>query len=58
VAAPVRRKSEASVDGADGVVVQLNHHPVRDNWKLRVFFLNVADTPPGQEGQFRFVEFL
>jgi 2-polyprenyl-3-methyl-5-hydroxy-6-metoxy-1,4-benzoquinol methylase len=44
VAAPVRRKSEASIDGADGVVVQLNHHPVRENWKLRVFFL-MSRTP-------------
>jgi hypothetical protein len=42
VAAPIRRKSEASIDGADGVVVQLNHHPVCDNWKLRAFILNVA----------------
>ena len=45
--------------GADGVVVQvqrhfrliLNHHPVRSIIrKLRDISLDVASTPPGQEG--------
>src|SRR4029434_5597810 len=50
---------EASLDGADGVVVQdqteillkLNHHPVCAASDASHFLLPGAATPPGQEGR-------
>ena len=56
---PLRKYCEASEDGTDGVVVQiqtkiflwwLNHHPVRSFNGCFALFLDVAATPPGQEG--------
>jgi len=52
-------RTEASFDGADGVVVQdqtemflnLNHHPVCAASDASHFLLTGAATPPGQEGQ-------
>jgi hypothetical protein len=54
-AVPQRKYCEATTVGTDGVVVQtrtkhLNNHPVRSLSMLRDF-LDVAATPPVQEGQ-------
>ena len=54
-----KKKVRSIRSGADGVVVQdqkhfcliLNHHPVRSiKGTLRDISLDVASTPPGQEG--------
>jgi hypothetical protein len=57
-----RKYCEATTVGTDGVVVRmfyssLNNHPVRSFSMLRDF-LNVAATPPGQEGQWRSTQFI
>ena len=59
VAAAVRKSRASHLNAADGVVVQDRKSFVEigppprplHQWKLRDIFLNVAATPPGQEGQ-------
>src|SRR4029453_9291174 len=53
-----RRYRETPLEGADGVVVQvqqicssLSHHPVCAASDASRLFLNSAATPPGQEGR-------